>query len=37
LWKLLDEQAVGRGDRLVARARLAREFNRWLMGQDGWL
>jgi hypothetical protein len=37
LWKLLAKKAVGRSDHLVASARLAREFNNWLSGEDGWL
>ena len=37
LWKLLAKKAAGRSDNLVASARLAREFNHWLSGQDGWL
>ncbi len=37
LWKLLAKKAAGHGDSLVASARLAREFNNWLSGQNGWL
>jgi hypothetical protein len=37
LWQLLAEKAVGRGDSLVASARLARQFNGWLSGPEGWL
>ena len=36
-WKLLAKKAVGRGDLLAVSARLAREFNNWLSGSDGWL
>jgi hypothetical protein len=37
LWKLLAKKALGRSDSLAGSARLAREFNNWLKGQDGWL
>jgi len=37
LWKLLAKKAAGRSDNQVASARLAREFNNWLSGSDGWL
>lgn len=37
LWQLLAEKAVGRGDSLTASSRLARAFNNWLAGWDGWL
>ncbi|MGB7746507.1 MAG: hypothetical protein WBN75_04390 [Verrucomicrobiia bacterium] len=37
LWKLLAKKALGYGDCLIASARLAREFNNWLSGSDGWL
>lgn len=37
LWKWLVKNALGRSERRVAGARLAREFNNWLSGSDGWL
>jgi hypothetical protein len=36
-WKQLAKQVLGRDDHRAARASLAREFNNWLAGRDGWL
>ena len=36
-WKQLAKKALGRGDHRAATALLAREFNNWLAGRDGWL
>jgi hypothetical protein len=37
LWKVLVKNALDRYNSLSTNARLAREFNNWLNGQDGWL
>jgi hypothetical protein len=36
-WKRLAKKALGRSDSLAESARLARAFNNWLKGPDGWL
>ena len=36
-WKQLAKKVLGRGNRLATSAPLAREFNNWLSGKDGWL
>jgi hypothetical protein len=37
LWKQLAKKILGRGNRVIQSAALAREFNNWLSGKDGWL
>jgi hypothetical protein len=36
-WKQLAKKVLGRNNDLTAKGRLAREFNNWLAGADGWL
>jgi hypothetical protein len=37
LWKRLAKKILGRDSRVTKGAALAREFNNWLSGKDGWL
>ncbi len=37
LWKRLAKTALGQSNRLAGSAGLARQFNNWLAGPDGWL